>query len=132
MYNRNSFNEWGDVIAHYGKPKEKFEKTVDIPNDFNKETINTIILFKEEIEKNNGKLLFSYPCLEQASFNSIKPQIAIIDNAIKENGIKTLGTPEKYSFSENLYYNTYYHLIKNGVDLRTNLLISDLKKSMAK
>ena len=45
-------------------------------------------------------------------------------------GFELLGYPERYRMNDSLMFDTTYHLSKKGVDLRTQLLIEDIKKSI--
>ncbi|MEA2041760.1 MAG: hypothetical protein U9N85_04330 [Bacteroidota bacterium] len=39
-----------------------------------------------------------------------------------------MATPERYKIPASMIFNTPYHLLKIGVDYRTELLIEDIKK----
>jgi hypothetical protein len=41
-----------------------------------------------------------------------------------------MGSPERYVMPETLMFDTPYHLIKKGVDLRTELMIEDIKLAL--
>ncbi|HYI78239.1 MAG TPA: hypothetical protein VEW65_11525 [Chryseolinea sp.] len=41
-----------------------------------------------------------------------------------------IGSPEPYPNPETLMFDTPYHLIKKGVDIRTELMIEDIKLAL--
>ena len=130
IYDRNSFNEYGDVNAHFQMRNEDFDAPEGIEGFFNFEAIKTIISFKKGIEDKGGLFLFTYPCLMNTSLNSITEETAMINFKLNEIGVKIIGTPQRYSLSDSLYFNSQYHLDKEGVEIRTKYLIQDLQESV--
>lgn len=101
-----------------------------INDSYNPETIQLIVDFKKLIEKKNAKLFLTYPCYQASSFDKSLSKIQRVENLLKKNKFTILGTPENYKFADSLMFNSSYHLLKKGVDLRTLRLIEDLKKSI--
>lgn len=129
IYDRDSFNEYGDAIAHYDLKPEEFNSSPGMKGEFNSETINTILLFKEKIEKKGGLLVFTYPCLMRSSFASITREIDKINYEMVNHKIPIIGTPQRYSLDDSLYFNSSYHLTFPGVNIRTTHLIEDLQEN---
>ena len=48
---------------------------------------------------------------------------------LKKWRFNLLSNPERYIIPDSLIFNSEYHLTKKGVDMRTFLLIEDLKKA---
>ena len=128
IYSVNSFNKYGDVYKHWGLKKEVFMPFGNMGNNLNQEIFNAIKEYKIEIERRNAVLLISYPGYQDLSYLNTKDNIKEIENQLKRNGFNTIGSPERYMIPDSMMFNTPYHLSKKGVDYRTNLLISDIKK----
>jgi len=132
IYGVNSFNKYGDVYKHWELKKEVFKPFGNIGDNLNQEIFNAIKEYQIEIEKKNAVLLISYPGYQDLSYLSSSVNIKEIENQFKRKGFKTIGTPEEYMIPDSLMFNTPYHLSKKGVDYRTNLLISGIKKILRK
>lgn len=128
VYERWSFNKLGDVEAHWNKPNEPYQSYDVQGKVFNQYTIQLINHFKQLIEAKQGRLLVTFPCLNHSGFQLTGQKIREVAEQFAKNQYTVLGNPEKYSFPDSLYFNSMYHLNKKGVDLRTTLLLQDLKK----
>ncbi|GMQ26366.1 hypothetical protein Aoki45_30480 [Algoriphagus sp. oki45] len=132
IYSVNSFNNYGDVFAHWNMPKEYFVpygKTYD--KNFNQSIINAVIEFKEQIEKKGARLFVSFPSFQDISFENSLDRIERVHKEFQNKNINILGTPERYKMADSLMFNTPYHLNKIGVEYRTQLLIEDIKNKLA-
>lgn len=126
IYDRDSFNENGDVIVHYNLPAEGFT-TNDIDADFHSYSIELIAHLRSVLEKKNARLFITYPCLNQSSFDIYPTKIGKIKVAFEAENFAVLGEPADYSFNDSLYFNAKYHLTRSGVVKRTSILIDDLR-----
>ena len=126
-YERKSFNKCGDIVLHWNKPKENITHK-KIKGQYNKESIDYIAAFQKNISAKKATLFISYPSLNRSSYNLNKDVINELEQSLKKINIKTLGSPLSYSFNDSLYFDTRYHLSKEGQFLRTEILINDLKK----
>jgi hypothetical protein len=73
----------------------------------------------------------TFPALQQTSFELEKEKIKAIEKELRKRDLLLIGTPERYVIPDTLIFDTPYHLTKTGVDLRTRLLIEDLKLAAA-
>lgn len=131
-YHVDIFNEYGDSEAHWTMDKKEFEVS-----DFRNRKLNPAIIdqmksFEHEIEKRGATLYVTYPCFQSKSFEMNQIDIERTNEILKKNSFKILGSPERYRMADSLMFDTPYHLIKFGVDLRTELLIEDLKRADVK
>ncbi len=127
-YSVNSFNQYGDAVAHWDRPGRKFSP-YSIQGTLNLLVIQAIREFQSEIEKKNAVLLISFPSYQESSFMKSAEKINLVEDAYKSNGFTVLGNPRRYMFPDSLMFDTPYHLIKKGVDQRTVLFIEDFKKT---
>ena len=130
IYSVSSFNKFGDAVGHWNLPKEKFAPFESLGDDYNPTIIENLLIFRKKIEEKGGNLFISYPGYQDISFDKSTAQIAKIESALKQNNFTILGNPQRYKIPDSLMFNTPYHLLKKGVDIRTNLLITDLKKNL--
>jgi len=75
-------------------------------------------------------IVLSYPCYEEQSFRNSTGFIQELDTAFraKEN-LLVISSPESYCFPTNCFFDTIYHLNREGRAMRTDQLIQDLKAS---
>lgn len=127
IYSVSSFNEYGDVYTHWGMKQREFPTANKIKERYNSNSIKLINEFRIGLVEKGASLFISYPCYQASSFDKNIKQIKKIQKELKKNNFKILGTPERYRMDDSLMFNTPYHLLKKGVNLRTKLLIEDLK-----
>ena len=130
VYSVNSFNEYGDVYTHWGLEQRKIVPTLGIDHDYNPNTLKLIDDFRIRLNKKNASLYITYPSFQASSFDNNIKQIKKVEDELINSGFELLGYPERYRMNDSLMFDTTYHLSKKGVDLRTQLLIEDIKKSI--
>lgn len=126
-YSRDSFNEFGDIatlrtenkfiLSDTPKPPEINEVCTDRINDLN-----------ELILHNNANLLVAaYPIntgdlRPYAEFEQFKNELENVLNC------PVISNYTDYFFDQSLFYDSEYHLTTEGADIRTYLLVEDIKK----
>lgn len=128
-YRADIFNEYGDSNAHWVLKKQGFEPDNFIKRRLNKDILVEMKIFEKEITDIGASLFITYPCFQAKSFELNKIEIDRVEKALIKNNFELLGTAERYKMNDSLMFDTPYHLIKTGVDLRTELLIEDIKDS---
>lgn len=128
IYSVNSFNQYGDVDAHWGMKKVEFQPYGTINTELNESSFLHILEFQEEVIKRGAILFITYPGFQDISFANSKEQIERVEIEFNKHGFLILGTPERYKIPDEMVFNTPYHLTKEGVDYRTRLFIEDYKK----
>jgi hypothetical protein len=83
--------------------------------------------YETKIREKGANLFISYPGYQDISFHNSYDAIKKVESEYKKAGFIILGSPERYMMNDSLMFDTPYHLCKKGVDIRTDLLISDLK-----
>lgn len=127
VYERRSFNRYGDVWVHWSLAREPFAAYEPASGSFDETVIADIRDFEKQVLGRGAVLYLSFPGFQAASFTNLRGQIAQIETRLRETGLVLLGTPERYALPEVYMFNTPYHLNKQGVDFRTRLLIADLR-----
>jgi hypothetical protein len=132
IYDRRSFNEFGDAYIHWMLPNQNYmpSKRNSGNEKVNPEVIVFIKEFKSYVEDKGAKLLIFPPVIENQSYNNQAAIIDAISKSLVSNGIPFYVESNKYKFSPDYFFNSYYHLNKNGVDKRTQLMIEDLTPAL--
>ena len=127
IYSKNSFNKYGDAYSHWLMPGTKVKPFKKLSNGFNIDVIIKLLDYQKKIEEKGAQLFLSYPGYQATSFDVSKDEILFVEKTLRSNDFKLLGTPQRYRMPDILMFDTPYHLSKKGVDIRTELLIQDLK-----
>ncbi len=129
IYDRRSFNEFGDAYIHWVLPNQNYmsSKKNSGAEKINLEVIVFIKNFKEYVEGKGAKLIILPPVIEEQSFNNQDKMINEIGVALAQNNVGFLVKPDTYKFPADYFFNSYYHLNKKGVDKRTEMVIGNLE-----
>lgn len=128
VYSVNSFNQYGDVYTHWEMQQQNFPPYETIKTSYNSNTIQLMDAFRIELEQKGASLFVTYPSYQASSFDKSTKQIKKVEKELINNNFELLGTPERYRIPDKMMFNTAYHLLKTGVDYRTELLIEDIKQ----
>lgn len=128
IYHKNSFNENGDAYFHWSLPNQNYLPAIKNTGNekINKDVIYQILNFKHYLKNQNATLLIFPPVIDETSYNNQEIIINKINDELTKNHINFVSEPIKYRYSDTLFFNSYYHLTKMGVDKRTQQLINDL------
>lgn len=126
IYERSSFNQYGDAVAHWSSDSFEFPANI-LKGHYNYKLVEYLKDFDKEMIEIGVKVFITYPCFDAISFDANVDKIHLHEKIIKESGVKILGTPGRYRFEKEYCFNSPYHLTKKGAEVRTLLLIEDLK-----
>jgi hypothetical protein len=129
VYKRVAFNQYGDVFKHWTMEKVAVQPYASIGERFNDQVIEKLLEYKRQVEKKRAVLFVTFPAFQSESFRNQHGAISRIEHSLKEKGFRLLGDPKRYRMPNDLIFDTPYHLTKDGVSIRTQLLIDDLKRS---
>jgi hypothetical protein len=121
------FNDNGDMISHWKMSKKKITPKKQ-GGKYNSKTLELITGFSDYVIKKGGMFYFSFSSLNRGSYTMSENSIDELFMKIKETEMNILGTPSRYSFTDDLHFDTVHHLTKDGQIKRTKYLIDDLKK----
>ncbi len=127
-YDRKAFNQFGDATKHWKLSAENPKPYSTITASFNDDILQKLIQFKDAIKQKKARLYITFPGYQYSSFKVNQSQIKQVQQKLTANHFDIISTPEEYIIPDSLIFDTPYHLTKKGVDLRTKLLINDLKK----
>ncbi|MEL6105906.1 MAG: hypothetical protein AAFU85_07715 [Planctomycetota bacterium] len=128
IYARDSFNQYGDAVAHWElEPTAIAESPPVGPRpQLDAEAIEGLLEFRDEVESRGAQLIMLPPCFMASSYENQRHLVEAVDSALAENGIAFDAPCQRYRFERKYFFNTPYHLNKEGVDLRTELVIENL------
>jgi hypothetical protein len=128
VYSVHALNQYGDAEAHWEMPQKfvTMKAVREAGQAVNPAAIREIQAFGDSLTARGARMLISYPCFMETSFRHNEEAIRLVEAAYKAAGFRILGSPERYMMPDSLMFDTHYHLNKQGVDLRTRLLIEDL------
>jgi hypothetical protein len=133
-YRRDSFNEFGDVVAHYGVPNlsEKVTtdtKTFKFTDDDVQRVVNQLNAFNARCRAKNIQVFFAYAPLVGRLVETSRPEIDKIQAAFSKSlQFPVLDTPEEVGYLDEYYFDTRYHLDKRGSQKRAEHLVEKLSK----
>ena len=127
----NSYNEYGDIYTHWNLKPRAFVSLEDFPGEFNDTIISNLRIFERSIHERGGRMFITFPAFNHTSFSKCKSKIMRIEHQLEAAGFCLLGKAERYVFEDSMMFNSSYHLSKEGVDMRTGLLVDDLRMALA-
>lgn len=132
VYNRNSFNQYGDVVAHLGKkgmdPDSIFVKALPPLKDFNRGTLTDLDAIAGDARSAGAHSYFMFPSYIDRSYKINIPAIDSLRRKIAGGAsIPIVGTPADFVYPKRYFFDTRYHLTGEGRDLRTLKMIEVLR-----
>jgi hypothetical protein len=130
IYHRNSFNQYGDASLHWHLPAQNYLPAPALKGKEHiyPEAIQCLKNFKEYLNCKNARLLLLPPVMDSTSFTRQQIIITKIANELRNNDLAFEAEPAKYKYSDCLFFNSYYHLNKKGVDIRTIELLREISE----
>lgn len=130
VYERRSFNQYGDAYMHWKLKREPFDAYAPWTEPLNDAVIDDIVVFQQQVQARGGVLYISFPGFQDISYQHVSALTQLVEAKLRAQNFQILGTPERYAIPDAFMYNTPYHLLKPGVDLRTERLIEDLRNAL--
>jgi hypothetical protein len=128
IYARNSFNNYGDATAHWGEQSyidyQYKDKKVRPINAKMLKDLDKYILF---FQSHGVEVVILPPAIVNTVAKSISGEIQQVTETLAKNNNRAYQYfhPEKYSLPDSLGYDTRYHFLKSGIDIRVQYFIED-------
>lgn len=124
----DGMNSYGETFAHWTEPSEPWVPDT-LAGDFNNDAIRIIKELNSYVTGPlEGELLISFPPYPVCGYNVNKLAIKRIENELKQQDIPLVGAAHNYVFADSLFFNSSYHLGKDGAIINTNELIQNIKE----
>ncbi len=132
IYSRKAFNSNGDVVSHLGRkyPDDLRGRTPIEAKDYSA-SIKKLNDFAQYAREHGAKVYFTYASYPKSEFDKNLPSIKEFEKQlIDDMEIDIITTPEEMAFSDELFFDTVYHLNEAGRKLRTEKLIEKMRQSL--
>ncbi|MCH1494140.1 MAG: hypothetical protein L7U72_02830 [Rubripirellula sp.] len=126
VYRRSSFNEHGDLVAHYGKPSPDLLPMagLQVPDDHTlNKAIETLNQFASQCRDRGVVVYFAYPPFARSTYDQSLAAIEKIQHYItKDCAIPTLNHPADNVHDDKCFFDSSYHLqAEAGQDQTTQI-----------
>lgn len=132
IYTRSGFNEYGDFTGHYGLPQ------VDVLGqrfafEYSEwEGIDQLNRLHKEVEKKGAQLYYIYPAYPFSDFERNREVLSRFDEDMRrELTFPILGDMQDSLYPETQFFDTAYHLQREGVIDRTEYLIGLINQTVS-
>ena len=130
VYKRDGFSKDGDMIAHLNlaQANHLMDMNALVFRNYTDE-INAINQFISFAVNKEAKVYFAFPPYTESQYKRNKSVIEKYQTQYKtELSCPIINTPQTFIFPDSNFYDSGYHLDKNGREKRTQIMISLLKK----
>lgn len=137
VYNRHSFNSYGDVVSHIGKksmnPDSIFVKELPSLKEFSERALDELNDIGDVASARGAHAYFLFPSYIDRSYAINTAAIAGLRQTLtKDMRIPILGTPKDFVYPANRFFDTRYHLNELGREPRTVKMIEILRAARAR
>lgn len=132
-YSRNALNQFGDC--------EGYEKRIHMQKQWKagkwdnpqiqEKAIALLDTYSQYCLEQGATMLLFPPAYKAMCFDENEEFIDTIWNSLRDAKLPLAAYPDRYRFADTLFYDSEYHLIYEGVMLRTNRLIEDMDSALA-
>ena len=126
IYSRAGFNEFGDVVAHYGRSAESLMPLGRVPplnEETLEQTLTTLNRFQEDCQRQGVSVYFSYPPLMESLYAESEDTIEQLHRSLTGRlKIPMLNHPNEFAYPEERFYDTGYHLNQEAGAARTEFI----------
>lgn len=124
-YSADALNEFGDIECE--RPHKEFNNG-NLEGEMDEELISYYKYIHTYSKENGFTLVFLPPTYIESSYKKNENLIDSIASCLKRNGIPYEASTARYCFPDSLYYDTPYHMTQEGANMRTELMIEDLRR----
>jgi hypothetical protein len=125
VYNINSFNQYGDVVAHIGKPSPPVLTGLEKMEYEYWDGINKINDFASYAASKGVKVCYTFPSYAASAYEVNKAVInQDAEDIRKDMKVTVIGSATDFVYPDEDYYDTIYHLKIAGREKRTQQLLA--------
>jgi hypothetical protein len=132
VYNRHSFNQFGDVVSHLDQksmnPDSIYVKELPPAKEFNNRTLNELNEIGDAARERGAHAYFLFPSYIDRSYSINTSQIAWLNDRLSRGmNVPILGSPADFVYPSNWFFDTRFHLNALGRGPRTVKMIEILR-----
>jgi len=122
VYYRHGFDEWGNMVAHLNQPAPSgFASAIpqiQIPSP--NRAIELLDAFYRSLE-GDVQVFMVYPAVPVGQYKAQKERFSALDALIRSRlEFPVVGVPQDFAYAGRLFYDTSYHLNREGRELHTD------------
>lgn len=125
VYFRHAFSSKGDLISHWNNTGRPLEVN-KIQMNFEQIAVRAKVInnFVQNVEANGAKVYLIHPTVASSIYEKNKAEIQKFDS-IQNRQLKAkyITKINDFVYPDSLYFDSFYHLTKNGLNIRTQKLI---------
>jgi hypothetical protein len=129
VYTRQGFNASGDMVAHLDQPApSSFAGTiskvvVSSPNP----AIELMNTFHQSLDSLDVRIFLIYPAIPINIYKAQEENFKTLDKLVEaEMEFPVIGTPQDFIYARKYFYDTTYHMNREGRELHTDHIIDML------
>lgn len=128
-YGREMLNKYGDIACE----RKHQDSIPDIPyiGEYSDVGLEYYSYMSRYAKEHGLRVVFLPPSLMKREFNKYRLQIDTISSMMAGIGLPYQASPERYALPDSLFYDTPYHLTKEGTEIRTRMMIEDIRKALS-
>ena len=131
IYSRKSANIDGDMVAHLEEKQPEELQEIPVLTYKYWSAISAMNNFYEYAQKQQIKVFLVYPCYSETAFAQSKKVILLLEKDIKNNlKIPVLSQSAQFIYPNAYFFDTHYHLTKQGRKQRTEDLSKIMKEKV--
>ncbi len=122
------FSPQGDLLAHLDQSSKPLApKSFFIISQYNPRTAQLINEFAQRASQKGAKVVLTFPSARQSSCDVTGDNFKkLYARLLSDIRVPLVGTPESYCFPDSYFYDTEYHLLRDGRRIRTEQMAKDL------
>lgn len=139
VYSRQSFDRHGDMVKHLEFVRVPgIDRSFILPTNVNDALLNNpaiglLNLFSQSCKASNARVFLMFPGIFVHDFDRQREQFSDLSRALKDNlEIPILGEPQDFVYPTKMFFDTFYHLNREGRDIRTDRIIQLLGPALEK
>jgi hypothetical protein len=137
VYNRRSFNQYGDMMSHLGrksmKPEAIYAGELPADKEFSRAAIEELNEIADAARARRARVYFLFPSYMDRAYSNNAGAIARLEKRLaREMRIPILGAPRDFVYPSNWFFDTRYHLNELGRGPRTMKMIEIMRAARTK
>jgi hypothetical protein len=129
-YTRDSFNQYGDVVAHWAMPGQSYKLVRQPEGEADSAMLAELAEFAETCRARGVRPFVFHPAIPQRKLDAMNlgPLARDLDRML---AIPQLNRIAEMGYPDELFFDTVYHLTYAGTRRRTELLAERLGRALA-
>jgi hypothetical protein len=137
VYNRHSFNQFGDVVSHLGKksknPDSIYVGPLPPAKEFNRKTVGELNDIGDAARERGAHAYFLFPSYIDRSYAINAEAIDTLRQRLsRDMRVPMLGTAKDFVFPSSWFFDTRFHLNEVGRGPRTMKMIERLRQARSR